>query len=219
MTVHRITRLKAVNAYLVREDDGLTLIDTMLKGSKDRLLAAAAEAGAPIARIVLTHCHDDHSGSLDALVEALPDGVEVVFGEREAPLLAGDLSTREGEPPIKARHAVQVQTKPTRTVVEGDRVGSLEVVHAFGHSPGQIALLDTRDRTLYCGDAFSTLGGMATTAKPYPKFPLPGLATWDRDRARASAAKLAALDPARLAPGHGKGVEAPGAEMRRVAGN
>ena len=57
---------------------------------------------------------------------------------------------------------MQVKTRPSRTVTEGDRIGSLEVVHAFGHTPGQIALLDTRDRSLYCADAYSTLGGVAT---------------------------------------------------------
>jgi hypothetical protein len=30
--VNRISRLGMVNAYLVREDDGLTLIDTMIGG-------------------------------------------------------------------------------------------------------------------------------------------------------------------------------------------
>ncbi len=44
-------------------------------------------------------------------------------------------------------------------------MGSLEVVPAPGHTPGQVALLDTRDRTLLCADAYSTLGGVATTAK------------------------------------------------------
>ena len=216
MSVHRVSRLGAINAYLVREDDGFTLVDTLIKGSQDRLVSAAQAAGAPIVRIVLTHCHDDHSGSLDALVERLPAGVEVVFGEREAPLLAGDLTSRPGEPEIKGRHAVRVSAKPTRTVSAGDRVGSLEVLEAFGHSPGQIALLDTRDRTLYCGDAYSTLGGVATTARVHPRFPLPGLVTWSRERASASAVALRALDPARLAAGHGKVVEAPGAAMDRA---
>jgi hypothetical protein len=41
----------------------------------------------------------------------------------------------------------------------GDRVGSLEVVGAPGHTPGHVAFLDTRDRTLIAGDVFTTLGG------------------------------------------------------------
>ena len=68
------------------------------------------------------------------------------------------------------------KTRPTRTLQAGDRVGSLEVHAAPGHTPGQIALLDTRDRTLYCADAYSTLGGVATTAKVNARFPLPAMA-------------------------------------------
>ena len=51
--VTRITKFGFVNCYLVREDDGLTLVDTMLPRSGKQILAAAAAAGAPIRRIVL----------------------------------------------------------------------------------------------------------------------------------------------------------------------
>jgi hypothetical protein len=73
--------------------------------------------------------------------------------------------------------------------------------------------MDTRDRTLYCGDAYSTLGGVATSAKPNPRFPLVGWGTWHRPTELETARALRALDPARLAPGHGKVVEAPGPAM------
>ena len=52
--VNRITRLGMVNAYLVREDDGWTLIDTMLGGSAGKIIAGAEVSGAPIVRILLT---------------------------------------------------------------------------------------------------------------------------------------------------------------------
>ena len=105
------------------------------------------------------------------------------------------------------------KTQPTRRLEPGDTVGSLEVVAAPGHTPGQVAFLDRRDRTLFAGDAFSTLGGVATTAKVNPRFPLPALATWHRPTALATARALRALDPARLAVGHGKTVESPGDAM------
>ena len=91
----------------------------------------------------------------------------------------------------------------------GERIGSLEVVAAPGHTPGHVAFIDTRDGTLYCGDAYSTLGGVATTAKANPRFPLPALASWDRPTALESAKALRALEPTRLAPGHGKVVDSP----------
>src|SRR6476659_1967003 len=92
----RIPRQGWMNAYLVREDDGLTLIDTTLSRGGKKLLAAAAELGQPIRRILLTHAHGDHIGSRDELAAELPD-VEVLIGTREARLLAKDLSVDPGE--------------------------------------------------------------------------------------------------------------------------
>jgi glyoxylase-like metal-dependent hydrolase (beta-lactamase superfamily II) len=211
--VTQITRARMVNAYLVREDDGLTLVDTMITGSAKRILAAAADLGAPIVRIALTHAHGDHIGSLDALAKALPEA-EVIISARDARLLKKDKSLDPGEPKGRWRGSFPgAKTAPGRTVVAGDRIGSLEVVAAPGHTPGHVALLDPRDGTLICGDAFSTLGGVATSAKMNPKFPLPAFATWSAEIELESARALRALDPARLAPGHGPVVEAPGAAM------
>ena len=205
-----------VNAYLVAEDDGLTLVDTMLPRSEKRILAAAAGLGAPIVRIALTHAHGDHIGSLDALAAALPDA-EVLISSRDARLLAKDMSLDPDEPHDKLRGDYRgAATRPTRTLEPGERIGSLEVVAAPGHTPGQVAFLDTRDRTLYCADTYSTLGGVATTAKPNWRFPLPAMATWHRPTALATARAMRALDPARLAPGHGKVVDAPAAAMDRA---
>jgi glyoxylase-like metal-dependent hydrolase (beta-lactamase superfamily II) len=214
MPVHQITRFGIVNAYLVDEDDGLTLIDTTLPRSAGAIRSAAARLGRPIVRIALTHAHGDHIGSLDALAAALPDA-EVLISTRDARLLDKDKTPDPGEPAdAKYRGSYPgAKTKPTRTVAPGERIGSLEVVAAPGHTPGHVAFLDTRDRTLYCGDAFSTLGGVATSAKANPRFPLPAVATWHRPTELASARALRALDPARLAPGHGKVVEQPGAAM------
>jgi len=216
MPVNRITQLSFVNAYLVEEDDGLTLVDTLLPRGHKRILAAAATLGAPIVRIALTHAHGDHIGSLDKLAAALP-GAEVLISGRDARLLRKDKTMDPGEPQSKLKGGYPgAETAPTATFTAGDRVGSLQVHAAPGHTPGQVAFLDPRDGTLYCADSYSTLGGMATTAKPYLGFPLVGSATWHGPTALESARALRALDPARLAPGHGKVVEAPGAAMDRA---
>jgi glyoxylase-like metal-dependent hydrolase (beta-lactamase superfamily II) len=209
----RISRFGFVNAYLVRENDGLTVVDTMLPRSAKAILGAAEELDAPIVRIALTHAHGDHIGSLDDLAAALPDA-EVLISARDTRLLRKDMTLDPGEPEDKLRGGYPgARTPPTRTLSPGDHVGSLEVVAAPGHTPGQVAFLDRRDGTLLCADAFSTLGGVATAAKANPRFPLVAMATWHRPTALQSARELRALDPARLAPGHGRVVEAPGAAM------
>jgi len=118
-----------VNAYLVREDDGLTLIDTMLGGSEGKIIAAAEASGAPIVRILLTHAHADHIGSLDALKARLPNA-EVIISTRDARLLAKDMSLDPDEPKAKAprrlpggRDQAQPNRRPWRSgrLARGDR--------------------------------------------------------------------------------------------------
>ena len=127
-----------VNCYFVRETDGLTLIDTGMPYFTAGIQHAARRLGAPIVRIALTHTHSDHIGALDALHTALPQA-EVLFTQREVRILDGDraLDADEAQAPIKGSFP-KVTTRPTRLIVPGDRVGSLEVIAApgpLGRSP------------------------------------------------------------------------------------
>jgi glyoxylase-like metal-dependent hydrolase (beta-lactamase superfamily II) len=214
--ITRVSRFGFVNAYLILEDDGLTVVDTMLPGSAKVILGAAERLGAPIKRIALTHAHGDHIGSLDALAEALPD-VEVLISERDARFLTKDMSLDPGEPQSKLRGGYPgAKTRPTRTLHHGDSVGSLEVIASPGHTPGHVAFFDRRDGTLLAGDAYTTLGRVATTSKFVLPFPLAAMSTWDGPTELESARALRALEPARLAPGHGKIVDAPLAAMDKA---
>lgn len=215
-TLFQLTCLRFVNCYLVREDDGWTLIDAVVGGQAQAIVQEARRHGLPLARIVLTHAHVDHVGSLDALHEALPD-VPVAISERDARFLRGDRSLDAQEPQARLRGGYPVcRTKPTLLLHEGDRVGSLEVIATPGHTPGHLAFLDTRDRTLIAGDAFQTLGGIAVSGTLRPLFPLPALATWHRELSLHSARKLLALRPSLLAVGHGPMLADPQLAMERA---
>jgi glyoxylase-like metal-dependent hydrolase (beta-lactamase superfamily II) len=212
----RLERLTFVNCYLVREDDGFTLVDTTLSGNARAILRAAEEHGAPIVRIALTHGHGDHVGSLDALHEALP-AAEVVMGAREARLIEEERRLDPDEPQAKVKGSwPSLETAPDRTVADGDRVGSLRVVASPGHTPGHVSYFDDRDRTLISGDAITTKGGVAVAGTIRPLFPLPAMATWHKPTAVQSARRLLALDPARLASGHGRVLDAPGPAIARA---
>jgi glyoxylase-like metal-dependent hydrolase (beta-lactamase superfamily II) len=205
----RYPRVFPVNCYLIREDDGLTLIDTGLSGSAAAILDAARALGMPIQRIVLTHAHGDHLGSLDALHQLLPEA-EVLVSARDARFLAGDMRLDPDEPQTKLRGWYQtITTRPTRLLSDGDRVGALQVVSTPGHTPGHIALFDPRDGSLIAGDAFQTRAGVAVSGTVRWLFPFPALATWNRPLALTSARRLRGLTPSRLAVGHGAVLEQP----------
>ena len=202
----QLTRLGLVNCYLVREEDGFTLVDAGLPGSADDILIAAAGAGAPLKRILLTHAHGDHVGSLDALAGRHPT-VPVGISARDSRLLKKDLSLDPGEPQTKIKGMVPgTVTQPTFLVSEGERCGSLLCVATPGHTPGHFSFLDERDGTLLAGDALVTIGGGLRTAANAPwYFPLPTVATWHKPTAIASVARLLDMPGsiARVAPGHG----------------
>jgi glyoxylase-like metal-dependent hydrolase (beta-lactamase superfamily II) len=166
--------------------------------------------------VILTHAHDDHVGSLDALVAAVPD-VEVIMSPRDARLMAGDFSLDEDEPQDKIRGSLKGQkTVPTRHLVDGEKFGSLRAIFTPGHTPGHFSLLDERDGTLFTGDVWSTLGGLATSAVYNPLFPLVKMGTWHPPTVLESANALWKLEPDRLAPGHGRVFENPSGDMKKV---
>jgi glyoxylase-like metal-dependent hydrolase (beta-lactamase superfamily II) len=212
----QINRWRFVNAYLVRDDDGFTLVDTTVGGGADELIGAARGAGGEIRRIALTHGHGDHVGSLDALKQKLGGSVQVLMPELDARILAGE-KVVDGKPP--GMWPKKLSTSPDVRLGGGERIGSLEVVPTPGHTPGHVSFLDTRDRTIIVGDVFTSIGGLAVTNHFNLKFPLAAPATWDKAKDLDSAKKLRELDPAMLVVGHGGPVRAPHAAMdKAIAG-
>ena len=205
----QLTRFGAFNAYLVREDDGFTLVDTTFGGAADDVITAATEAGGQIKRITLTHGHGDHVGSLDTLKDRLGSNVEVSMGELDARILAGE-KVVEGRLPGSWP---KVKTIPATRLTGGEAIGSLEVVSTPGHSPGHIAFRDTRDGTVIAGDVFTSLGGLAVSNHFHVRFPFAAMATWDQAKDLASARVIRALNPSLLVVGHGPATRLPEAAI------
>lgn len=212
----RYAALFPMNCYLVKEDDGLTLVDATTSSPAVEVERVAKDLGLQLKRVALTHAHGDHVGGVEGVREHFPD-LEVSIGVRDARLLEGNLEPAPDEPHVPVKGSLPKPTwKPDRLLEEGDRVGSLLVVASPGHTPGHIAFVDTRDRSLIVGDALQTRGGLAVAGVLRPLFPFVAMATWHKPTALRSAEALSRLDPTRLATGHGNVLENPGQPLDRA---
>ena len=213
----QLTRFGLFSAYLVREGDSFTLIDTGIPGTAERLLHAARRCGKEIDRILLTHAHAAPIGSLDNLSHLL-GRVEVAISRRASRMLrkkpAQDRSLDSSEPQCKIKGSFPgANTVPTHCVTDGELYGSLRCFATPGHTPGHFSFLDERDGTLYTGDALTTIGGKPHISGWSPWYwPIPNWATWHRPTAKASIQRLYDQIPAetpirRIAPVHGRILE------------
>jgi len=195
------------HAFLV-EGEGLTLIDTGMRGSGDSVMNALAGLGrrlSDLRHIVITHHHFDHTGSLARLAEMSQATVSVHAAD--APYVRGHLPrppfVRVGFSGWFIRPFMGLfPTKPDPCRVDhelqdGDEIeaaGGLKVIHAPGHTPGHIALLMPSKRVLFAGDAVLNVLGLRTPM---------AMATVDMAQAKESIRKMAALDFDIACFGHG----------------
>jgi glyoxylase-like metal-dependent hydrolase (beta-lactamase superfamily II) len=209
----RLSGFLPINIYLVRQANALTVIDTGMAGSGKHIVKAAESLNLAITTITLTHAHGDHAGSLDELSALVPDA-EVALNGRTADFLHNKPSLLPDEPQAPLRGSwLHAATQPSRLLQPGDTLGSLRIIAAPGHTPDQIAFYDERDGTLIAGDAYQTQGGIAVSGIKRWLFPLPAFATWHLPTALETAVTLHALNPTRLATGHGDVLESPLAKM------
>lgn len=194
------------NAYLLDGGEGLVLVDTGMPGRAGAILrqvdAVRRAVGRDLRSIVLTHAHLDHAGSLAALAAAVD--VPVVVGELDAPLIADG-----GIPPLpKATGPLGALMLPfaarlpiraarvDRIVRDGDPVPGapgMSAIHTPGHTRGHTSFLwPGHGGVLFAGDAAVDYLGLREA-----------FVVDDRVQARASLAKLAALDFEVALFGHG----------------
>ena len=217
--VHTIDSLGMGRAYLIIDADRVTIVDTGLKGSAEKVLRAVEAAGRKsqdVGQIVITHHHGDHVGSLADLVERTD--AQVMVHALDAPIVRGDQpppgpSSGGLLKPLLARMAVRAAVaRVDRELTDGDKIDALDglqVVHTPGHTPGSVSFYCPKRRLLFTGDAAANLFGLR---RPIGWF------TEDMAQAKESIRKLAALDFEAVFFGHGRPIDKQAAlRFRRFA--
>ncbi len=206
--VHAVEGVDKGRAYLYQEADRLTLIDTGLAGSAERIFGAIERLGRrpeDLRQIVITHYHSDHTGSLAEVVERTD--AQVLAHALDAPVVRGEqpeAAPRLSKIEEQFFEALTKDVPPAppsrvdREVVDGDEIdldGGAKVVHVPGHTAGSIAIYLPKRRILFSGDAVERdLDGRVIV----------GVFDVDPDEARRSFLKVAELDFEVACFGHGE---------------
>jgi glyoxylase-like metal-dependent hydrolase (beta-lactamase superfamily II) len=158
--------LGGVNAYIVDGDEGVTLVDTLIRGRQGAIAQSLNEIGrslADVRAIVLTHSHQDHSGSAAAIKAA--SGAGVYASGLDTPAIEGAM--RPPLPPVRWYYQPMFWLGllfPEAPPVEVDQFvfegtnerlpGDLRAIDTPGHTPGHTSyLLDRDGGLLLVGDA------------------------------------------------------------------
>lgn len=183
-------------------DERITIVDTGPRWQRGRIHRAISELGrdpSEVERIVLTHAHFDHVGSLAAFKDdghqrhAHPVAAEVIRGDRRAQTV--------GWRPLAwfYHHAVAWLLQPRAEIdsplADGDVLpilGGLRVIHTPGHTDGHVSLLLEELGVLLAGDVLQVRRGELT----------PPLIFADAADAARSLARLATFEFETLAPSH-----------------
>ncbi|MCQ6559055.1 MBL fold metallo-hydrolase [Paenibacillus mendelii] len=201
----RTWMLIPVTVWVVKEEDGVVLIDAGIPGMAKGILSFIDRLNAgPLKAILLTHGHSDHVGAVERILKER--SVPIYVHHIEMPYMEGDAAY-----PRRKKAAQSVRkgvAKALQEMQEGQLagVGSLKPHFTPGHSPGHVVYYHEQDGVLLAGDLFTSKRGKLR--KPMAMF------TADMDEAMRSSRIVSELRPKRLEVCHGGPVLAPAEQMK-----
>jgi glyoxylase-like metal-dependent hydrolase (beta-lactamase superfamily II) len=170
--------------------------------------------------VIPTHIHVDHGGGAGALAKLFPSA-KVVVHPRGAKHLVSPLRLIESTKlvwgddfekllgPIAPVPESQLKVaEDGETISLGDR--ELQIIHAAGHSPHHMVILDRKLNGLFCGEALGLPGHQLPPVAPY---------SFEQETYIATIENLRSLHVDMLLYSHGGIEEEPGQLMSRASEN
>lgn len=192
-----------ITVWLVKEEDGVTLVDAGLSTMAKGIRAAIESTGiGPLKRIALTHGHSDHVGAIPRLLKHWP-GVPVYAHRLEIPHMEGELPYPGRRKPVAFLPRGLAEALPESADGRLERVGGLQPHWTPGHAPGHVAYYHEEDRVLLAGDLFNARKGRLR----FPMF------TFEKARALESSLIVRELSPEHLEVCHGGPVRRPAEQL------
>jgi cyclase len=143
------------NAGVIVDDDGITVVDTLMVRSQwEPFAAAVAALDRPVRRVVLTHAHIDHVGGTKSFAHA------AVYATPETSTLLDQTMPLEAYKTLMPAFAeefddlAETGTRPVTHEVDGaaSLTPRVELLPASGHTPGDLVVLVADADVCFAGD-------------------------------------------------------------------
>ena len=181
--IHQVPGLRWSNAYLMVDDEELTLVDAGLPGEGRKILDYVNRIGrspSELVRIIVTHSHPDHTGS-QKLLSQFTSAIVMAHKSDTRHQDKGESNWLHypGQPPSFDWNVPFLHRIPAHEFIEDGQLlpvlGGLRVIHTPGHTPGSICLYLEEQKVLFTGDTLIADGYMFRRPVPFPRYQFPGL--------------------------------------------
>ena len=190
--------------YYIVVDKELTLVDTGMSHQTKKILRYITDelhrTPSDLKTIILTHCDIDHIGN--ALQLRNLTGAKIAAHAQDAEIIAGNkkrITPKGGMSILFNLLSSFMRMKPFHVDIlinENDNLSGLTVLHMPGHTPGSIALYDSKRKVLFIGDTLGCKDGIVQGPSKN--------VTGDMEQAHRSIEKLKNLDFTVMLSGHGE---------------
>lgn len=210
----------ATVVYLIDDPEG-AVIEPGPAAAAPSIQQAMAQVGmSGLSYIMPTHIHVDHGGGAGALARLFPSA-KVLVHPRGAKHLASPERLIESTKLVYGQDfekalgpIIPVPESQLKVAEDGEVVSlgnrELQMIHAAGHSPHHMVILDRSFNALFCGEALGHPGNQLPTLAPY---------SFEQDAYLATIESLQKLTVEMLFYSHGDVEREPGRLMARASEN